>query len=120
VAAVTSIAVTNTGSSYEDVPTVSIDVPFRTIPTSGVTIATEQFTYATHGLAAADPVKYYRAGGTAITGLSDATEYFVSALGLLQIHSVLQLLLQLQLVVLLLLVLLSLVLVVNLLVLLLL
>jgi hypothetical protein len=79
---VTSIAVTNTGSSYEDVPTVSIDVPFRTIPTSGVAIATEQFTYATHGLAAADPVKYYRAGGTAITGLSDATEYFVSALGL--------------------------------------
>jgi hypothetical protein len=79
---VTSIAVTNTGSSYETVPTVSIDVPFRTIPTSGVAIATEQFTYATHGLAAADPVKYYRAGGTAITGLSDATEYFVSALGL--------------------------------------
>jgi hypothetical protein len=79
---VTSIAVTNTGSSYEDVPTVSIDVPFRTIPTSGVTIATEQFTYATHGLAAADPVKYYQAGGTAITGLSNDTEYFVSALGL--------------------------------------
>jgi hypothetical protein len=41
-----------------------------------------KFTYATHGLAAADPVKYYHGGGTAITGLSDATEYFVSALGL--------------------------------------
>jgi hypothetical protein len=79
---VTSIAVTNTGTAYTSAPTVSIDVPFRTIPTSGVAIATEQFTYATHGLAAADPVKYYRAGGTAITGLSDATEYFVSALGL--------------------------------------
>lgn len=79
---VTSIAVTNTGTAYTSVPTVNIDVPFRTIPTSGVAIATEQFTYATHGLAAADPVKYYRAGGTAITGLSDATEYFVSALGL--------------------------------------
>jgi hypothetical protein len=79
---VTAITLTNNGSSYEDAPTVNIDVPFRTIPTSGVTIATEQFTYATHGLAAADPVKYYRAGGTAITGLSDATEYFVSALGL--------------------------------------
>ena len=79
---VTSIAVTNTGTAYTSVPTVNIDVPFRTIPTSGVAIATEQFTYATHGLAAADPVKYYRAGGTAITGLSNNTEYFVSALGL--------------------------------------
>ena len=79
---VTSIAVTNTGSSYEDVPTVSIDVPRRTIPTSGVAIATEQFTYATHGLVAADPVKYFHGGGTAITGLSNDTGYFVSALGL--------------------------------------
>jgi hypothetical protein len=79
---VTAITLTNNGSSYEDAPTVSIDVPFRTIPTSGVTIATEQFTYATHGLAAADPVKYYHAGGTAITGLSNDTGYFVSALGL--------------------------------------
>jgi hypothetical protein len=78
---VTSIAVTNNGSSYENVPTVSIDVPRRTIPTSGVTIATEQFTYATHGLAAADPVKYFHGGGTAITGLSNDTGYFVSALG---------------------------------------
>lgn len=79
---VTSIAVTNNGSSYENVPTVSIDVPRRTIPTSGVAIATEQITYATHGLAAADPVKYYHGGGTAITGLSNNTGYFVSALGL--------------------------------------
>jgi hypothetical protein len=79
---VTSITVTNTGTAYTSAPTVSIDVPFRTIPTSGVAIATEQFTYATHGLAAADPVKYYHAGGTAITGLSNDTGYFVSALGL--------------------------------------
>ena len=79
---VTSIAVTNNGSSYENVPTVSIDVPRRTIPTSGVAIATEQITYATHGLAAADPVKYFHGGGTAITGLSNDTGYFVSALGL--------------------------------------
>jgi hypothetical protein len=79
---VTAIAVTNNGFSYENVPTVSIDVPRRTIPTSGVAIATEQITYATHGLAAADPVKYYHGGGTAITGLSNNTGYFVSALGL--------------------------------------
>jgi hypothetical protein len=80
--AVTAIAVTNTGLGYTSVPTVNIDVPRRTIPTSGVAIATEQITYATHGLVAADPVKYFHGGGTAITGLSNDTEYFVSALGL--------------------------------------
>jgi hypothetical protein len=79
---VTSIALDANGGSYENVPTVNIDVPRRTIPTSGVTIATEQFTYATHGLVAADPVKYFHGGGTAITGLSNDTGYFVSALGL--------------------------------------
>ena len=79
--AVTAIAVTNTGSSYETVPTVSIDVPRRTIATSAVTIAEEKFTYASHGLVAADEVKYYHGGGTAITGLSNATSYFVSAAG---------------------------------------
>jgi hypothetical protein len=80
--AVTAITVTNVGSAYTSAPTVSVDVPRRTIPTSGVAIATEQFTYATHGLVAADPVKYYHGGGTAVTGLTNNTEYFVSALGL--------------------------------------
>jgi hypothetical protein len=80
--AVSAITVTNVGSAYTSAPTVSVDVPRRTIPTSGVTIATEQFTYTTHGLVAADPVKYYHGGGTAITGLSNNTGYFVSALGL--------------------------------------
>ena len=80
--AVSAIAVTNTGSSYETVPTVSIDVPRRTIATSAVTIAEEKFTYASHGLVAADEVQYYHGGGTAITGLVNATSYFVSAAGL--------------------------------------
>jgi hypothetical protein len=79
---VTSIAVTDIGFSYENVPTVAIAAPFRTIPTSGVTIATEQFAYTTHGLVEAESVKYFHGGGTAITGLSNNTEYFVSALGL--------------------------------------
>ena len=79
---VTAITMTNVGSSYETVPTVNVDVPRRTIPTSGVAIATEQITYATHGLVAAESVKYFHGGGTAITGLSNNTEYFVSALGL--------------------------------------
>jgi hypothetical protein len=80
--AVTSIAVTNVGSSYETLPTVAIAAPRRTIPTSGVTIATEQIAYTTHGLTAAEEVKYFHGGSTAITGLSNDTSYFVSALGL--------------------------------------
>ena len=80
--AVSAITVTNVGSAYTSAPTISVDVPRRTIPTSGVAIATEQITYATHGLVAADPVKYYHGGGTAITGLTNNTGYFVSALGL--------------------------------------
>jgi len=80
---VTSIAVTNVGSAYTSAPTVAIAKPRRVIPTSGVTIATEQIAYTTHGLVAAESVKYFKVGaGTAITGLTDDTEYFVSALGL--------------------------------------
>ena len=80
--AVSAITVTNVGSAYTSAPTVAIAKPKRTIPTSGVTIGTEEIAYATHGLVAADEVKYYHGGGTAITGLTNATSYFVSALGL--------------------------------------
>jgi hypothetical protein len=80
--AVSSIAVTNTGTAYTSVPTVAIAKPKRTIPTSGVTISTEQIAYATHGLVAAESVKYFHGGSTAISGLTNDTEYFVSALGL--------------------------------------
>lgn len=80
--AVSAITVTNVGSAYTSAPTVAIAKPRRIIPTSGVAIATEQFSYATHGLVAAESVKYFHGGGTAITGLTNDTEYFVSALGL--------------------------------------
>jgi hypothetical protein len=79
---VTRIAVTNVGSAYTSTPTVAVAKPKRTIPTSGVTIATEQIAYTTHGLVAAESVKYFHGGGAAITGLTNNTEYFVSALGL--------------------------------------
>jgi hypothetical protein len=79
---VTAVTVTNVGSSYETVPTVAIAKAKRTIPTSGVTITTEQIAYVTHGLVAAESVKYFTGGGSAITGLVNDTEYFVSALGL--------------------------------------
>ena len=80
--AVSAITVTNTGTAYTSVPTVAIAKPKRTIPTSGVAIATEQITYATHGLTAAEEVKYYNGGSTSITGLTSATSYYVSAIGL--------------------------------------
>ena len=80
--AVTSIAVTNTGLSYTSVPTVTVAKPKRNIPTADVTITEEKITYATHGLVAAESIKYFSNGGTAITGLVNDTEYFVSALGL--------------------------------------
>jgi hypothetical protein len=79
---VTSIAVTNTGLGYTSAPTVAIAKPKRTIPTSGVAIATEQISYTTHGLVAAEEVKYYNGGGSSITGLVDGTSYYVSAIGL--------------------------------------
>jgi hypothetical protein len=80
--AVSAITVTNVGSAYTSAPTVTVAKPRRIIPTSGVTIATEQFAYTTHGLVAAESVKYFHGGGTAATGLTNDTEYFVSALGL--------------------------------------
>jgi hypothetical protein len=79
---VTSIAVTNVGSGYTSVPTVTIAKPHRNVNAASVTIATEQFEYGTHGLVAAEEVKYFDAGGTAVTGLTDETSYYVSALGL--------------------------------------
>jgi len=73
---VTAIAVTNNGSSYETAPAVSLDVPRRTIPTSGVNTSTETITYATHGIAAGEEIKYYNNGGTTLAGLSNATSYY--------------------------------------------
>jgi hypothetical protein len=74
---VTKILVTNTGSSYETVPTVNVNVPRLTIPTSGVNTTSETITYNGHGLSAGEQVKYYKVGsGTAIGGLTDATSYY--------------------------------------------
>jgi len=80
--AVTGVTVTNVGSGYTSTPTVAIAKPRRIIPTSGVAIATEQFAYTAHGLVAGESVKYFDTGATAVTGLTNNTEYFVSALGL--------------------------------------
>jgi len=81
--AVTAIAVSNTGSGYTSAPTVTVAKPKRTIAatTAAVNTAIEQFTYTNHGLTAAESVKYITPGSV-ITGLTNNTEYFVSALGL--------------------------------------
>jgi hypothetical protein len=80
--AVTSIAVTNVGSGYTSTPTVSIDVPRRTIPTANINTTTNVISYTAHGLIAGDVVKYYHGGGTAATGLTNNTTYYVIASGL--------------------------------------
>ena len=53
-----------------------------TIPTSGVTTATDTFAYTTHGLTAGREVIYYNGGGTSATGLTSGTTYYVIASGL--------------------------------------
>jgi len=79
--AVTAITVTNTGTGYTSVPTVSVNNPAVTIPTSGITTGTDTIAYTGHGLSAGDAVKYYHGGGTAATGLSNATTYYVATAG---------------------------------------
>jgi hypothetical protein len=79
---VTAVAVTNTGSSYETVPTVAIAKPRRTIPTSGITTGTDTIAYTAHGLSAGDVLVYNNGGGASATGLTSGTTYYVIASGL--------------------------------------
>ncbi len=79
---VSSIAVSNTGTGYTSVPTVVVDKPRRTIPTSGITTATDTIAYTTHGLNAADVLVYNNGGGSSATGLTSGTTYYVISSGL--------------------------------------
>ena len=74
---VTKITVTNVGSSYETVPTVAVQVPVLTTPTSAITAATDLITYAGHGQANTAALTYGNGGGASITGLVDGTVYYV-------------------------------------------
>jgi hypothetical protein len=80
--AVSTIAVTNVGSAYTSAPTVAVAKPKRTIPTSGITIATDNVAYTAHGLVANDAVKYFNGGGASATGLTSGTTYYVAYAGL--------------------------------------
>jgi len=79
---VTAVTITNTGTGYTSIPTVAIAIPRRTIPTTGITIATDTIAYTAHGLNAGDAVKYFHGGGTAATGLTNNTTYYVISSGL--------------------------------------
>ena len=79
--AVTAITVTNVGSAYTSAPTVTIPKARVTIPTSGITTATDTVSYTAHGLAAADAVVYNNGGGTSATGLTSGTTYYVATAG---------------------------------------
>jgi hypothetical protein len=74
---VTNIQVTNTGSSYETVPAVVIQVPVLSTPTSTVTAAANTITYNNHGQLTGDAVTYKNGGGSSIGGLSTDTVYYV-------------------------------------------
>lgn len=80
--AVTAITITNTGSSYETVPTVTIPKARVTIPAASITIATDTIAFTGHGLVAGDTITYNNGGGADATGLVSGTNYFVISSGL--------------------------------------
>lgn len=79
---VTGISVTNVGSGYTSVPTITFGLPRRTISTANIDTTTNVISYAGHLLNAGDVVKYFHGGGTAATGLTNNTTYYVIAGGL--------------------------------------
>lgn len=73
---VTRVAITNTGTSYETVPTVTIQVPVLTVPTSAVTHASNTISYTAHSQANGAVLVYNNGGGTSITGLTTGNTYY--------------------------------------------
>lgn len=76
---VTGFSVTEVGSDYVTAPTVTVEVPTRTIPTSGVNTGTDVITYTGHGLSVDDRIRYQDGGSTALAGLTDNTIYYVES-----------------------------------------
>lgn len=74
---VTQIAISNTGSSYEGTPDVTLQVPVLTVPTSAVTAAANTITYAGHSQANSAALVFNKGSGVVIGGLTDATTYYV-------------------------------------------
>ena len=79
---ITNVSVTNTGSGYTSAPTVTFGLPRRTINTTFINTTTNVISYPGHLLTAGTVVKYFHGGGTAATGLTTNTTYYVIADGL--------------------------------------
>lgn len=74
---VNSIQVTNVGSGYTSNPTVTIQVPVLTTPTSAVVTANDTILYAGHGQANSAAVVYNNGGGTTLNGLVQGNTYYI-------------------------------------------
>ena len=74
---VTGITVTAVGSDYQSAPTVTVEVPKMTIPTSAVNAGTNVITFAGHGLSDTDQITYNQVGGgTLMTNVTDGQTVF--------------------------------------------
>jgi hypothetical protein len=74
---VTKILITNVGSSYETVPTVTVQVPVLSFGTAAVNTTTETITYNSHSQANGAALIYNNAGGTTLGGLTSGNTYYV-------------------------------------------
>ena len=75
---VTGITVTAVGSDYQSTPTVTVEVPKMTIPTSSVNASSNVITFAGHGLTDGDQITYNQVGGgTLMTNVTNGQTVFV-------------------------------------------
>jgi hypothetical protein len=75
---VTGITVSAVGSDYQSTPSVTVEVPKMTIPTSAVNAGTDVITFAGHGLSDTDQITYNQVGGgTLMSNVTDGQTVFV-------------------------------------------
>lgn len=76
---VSKILVTNGGSSYETVPTVTVQVPLMTVLTSIVNTSANTIGYVGHQQPTGAALTYNNGGGTTMAGLTSGTIYYAIA-----------------------------------------
>jgi hypothetical protein len=76
--AVTKVTMTNVGTSYETVPTVTLQTPVLTVPTANVNTGTSVITYTAHGQANGAALVFNWNGSANIGGLTNANTYYVA------------------------------------------
>ena len=75
---VTGVTVTDVGSDYQSTPSVTVEVPKMTIPTSAVNASSNVITFAGHGLSDTDQITYNQVGGgTLMTNVTNGQTVFV-------------------------------------------